>query len=122
MFVRSPVLISKHYFFYKNIMLLLLLRKGELTISINIYYYVFYIIYTFIYIYFIYILYIYIFYKHFIIWDKPLEMHHLIFKGVLCMCIYIYIYIYIYILQSWPKISAPLVNMIKKAVKNYLHC
>ncbi len=105
-------------------MLLLLLRKGELTISINIYYYVFYIIYTFIYIYFIYILYIYIYIyiANLIIWDKPLEMHHLIFKGVLCMYICIYTYIYIYILQSWPKISAPLVNMIKKAVKNNLHC
>ncbi len=31
--------------------------------------------------------------------------------------VYIYIYIYIYI-QSWPKISAPLVNMIKEVCEN----
>ncbi len=34
-----------------------------------------------------------------------------------CMYIYIYIYIYTYI-QSWPKLSAPLVNMIKGGCEN----
>ncbi len=40
-----------------------------------------------------------------IFWDAPV-----------CVCICTYIYIYT---QSWPKISAPLVNMIKEGCENY---
>ncbi len=43
-----------------------------------------------------------------------------------CVCVYIYTYIYIYVyiyvlllyIQSWPKISTPLVNMINEGCEN----